>query len=216
MLAIGVLASGSGSNLQAILDACAKGRVPGRVAMVLSDKRDAHALDRARRAGVPSAFVDPAGRSREEHEGDMIARLDAASVGLVCLAGYMRILTPVFVRHYAGRLLNVHPSLLPAFPGARAHRDVLLGGAKVSGCTIHFVEEAVDAGPIVAQAVVPVLADDTEETLARRVIAQEHRLYPQVVRWFAQGRLEVRGRQVRVKDAPSSPGSTLCSPPVEP
>jgi phosphoribosylglycinamide formyltransferase-1 len=200
---LGVLASGRGSNLQAILDAIAAGRCPARVAVVVSDRKDAAALDRARRAGVPAVHVDPRGFAERPAFDDAVAAvLDGHGVGLVCLAGYMRLLSPGFVTRYRGRLLNVHPGLLPAFPGLHAQRQALAYGVKVAGATVHFVDEGVDTGPIVLQAAVPVLEDDTEETLAARILAEEHRLYPEAIRLFAEGRLRLDGRRVRIEAAP--------------
>jgi phosphoribosylglycinamide formyltransferase-1 len=199
-LLLGVLASGRGSNLQSILDAIAAGRCPARVAVVVSDRKDARALERARAAGVRAVHVDPdAFPDRAAHEAAVGAVLDAQGVELVCLAGYMRLLSPELVRRYRHRILNVHPALLPAFPGLRAARQALEHGVKVAGATVHLVDEGVDSGPIVLQAAVPVREDDTEETLAARILLEEHRLYPEAIRLFAEGRLEVVGRRVRLR-----------------
>ena len=190
---VGVLASGYGSNLQALLDAAAAG-APYEVAVVIANIADAPALDRARRAGVPAHVVDHRGRPRQDYEADLVQILREARVDLVCLAGFMRILSPWFVVQFPGRILNIHPALLPAFGGPgmyglRVHEAVLAAGATQSGCTIHLVDERVDGGPIVAQATVSVLAGDTPATLAARVAEAEHRLYPVVVRAIAEGRL---------------------------
>ena len=201
-LILGVLASGRGSNLQAILDAIDAGRCPARVAVVVSDRKDAAALDRARRTGIRAVHVDPQAHPDRVAFDDAIARaLDEHAVELVCLAGYMRLLSPGFVRRYPGRILNVHPALLPAFPGLRAQRQALEAGVRVAGATVHLVDEGVDTGPIVLQAAVPVLASDTEGTLSARILAEEHRLYPEAIRLFAEGRIEVSGRRVVVKEA---------------
>jgi phosphoribosylglycinamide formyltransferase-1 len=198
-LAVGVLASGRGSNLQAILDACARPGFPARVAVVVSDRERAAALERAAAAGVPTAVLNPKDfGERAAYDAALADTLDGHGVGLVCLAGFMRILGPAFVHRYAGRLLNVHPALLPAFPGLHAQRQALDHGVKVAGATVHFVEEGVDTGPIVLQASVPVEADDTVETLSARILVQEHRLYAEAVRLFAEGRLEIAGRRVIV------------------
>jgi phosphoribosylglycinamide formyltransferase-1 len=198
-LRVGVLASGRGSNLQAILDACATPGFPARVVVVVSDRERAMALDRARAARIEALWVNPKDfEDREAFDRALVGELQARGVGLVCQAGFMRILSPAYVRAFAGRALNVHPSLLPAFPGLHPHRQALAHGVKVSGATVHFVEEGVDTGPIVLQAAVPVEPDDTEETLAARVLVQEHRLYPEAIRLFAQGRLKVEGRKVTV------------------
>jgi phosphoribosylglycinamide formyltransferase-1 len=199
-VALGVLASGRGSNLQAILDACAQPGFPARVAVVISDRERAAALERARAAGVEALWVDPeAFADREAFDQALVRELEKRGVGLVCHAGFMRILSPAYVRAFAGRALNVHPALLPAFPGLHAQRQALAHGVKVTGATIHFVDEGVDTGPIVLQAAVPVREDDTEEALASRILAEEHRLFPEAIRLFAEGRLEVTGRRVRIR-----------------
>ena len=199
-LPVGVLASGRGSNLQAILDAIAAGRCPARVTVVLSDRRDAPALERARRAGVEAVHVDPA-RSSDRAAFDRAIQdvLEKHAVELVCLAGYLRLLTPGFVAAFRGRILNVHPALLPAFPGLHAQRQALAHGTKVTGATVHLVDEGTDTGPIVLQAAVPVRDDDTEATLAARILIEEHRLLPEAIRLFAEGRLDVRGRRVHIR-----------------
>jgi phosphoribosylglycinamide formyltransferase-1 len=200
-LAVGVLVSGRGSNLQALLDACAAPDFPARIAVVISDREQAPALERARAAGVETLWINPKDFvDRESFSLALVRGLEARKVGLVCQAGFMRILSPAYVRAFAGRALNIHPSLLPAFPGLHPQRQALEHGVKVSGATVHFVEDGVDTGPIVLQATVPVLADDTEETLAARILVEEHRLYPAAVRLFAEGRLDVVGRRVVVRD----------------
>lgn len=200
---LGVLASGRGSNLQAILDAIDAGHCPARVAVVVSDRAGAQALDRARRAGVEAAHVDPhAYPDRAAFDAALAEVLEKHGVELVCLAGYMRLLSPEFVAAYRGRILNVHPALLPAFPGLHAQRQALAHGVKVTGATIHVVDEGVDTGPIVLQAPVAVREDDTEETLSARVLNEEHRLYPQAIRLYAEGRLHVEGRRVVIERGP--------------
>ena len=189
-LRVGVLASGRGSNLQAILDATRLPEFPARVVVVIADRERALALERAAGAGVPGVFLDPkAYGDREAYDAALLACLDEHGVELVCLAGFMRILGAAFVRRLRGRLINIHPSLLPAFPGLHAQRQALDHGVKVAGVTVHFVDEGVDTGPIIAQASVPVRDDDTEETLSERILVQEHRLYPDVIRRFAEGDL---------------------------
>jgi phosphoribosylglycinamide formyltransferase 1 len=198
-LAVGVLASGRGSNLQALLDACARPEFPARIALVISDREQAVALERARGAGVEALWVNPKDfGDRQAFDLALVDELQRREVGLVCHAGFMRILSPAYVRAFAGRALNVHPSLLPAFPGLHAQRQALEHGVKVAGATVHFIDEGVDTGPIVLQAAVPVERGDTEETLAARILVQEHRLYPEAVRLFAQGRLRIEGRRVIV------------------
>ena len=198
-LALGILASGRGSNLQAILDACARPGFPAHVAVVVSDRERAVALERARAAGVEALWVNPKDfGDREAFDAALVRELRARDVGLVCTAGFMRILSAAFVRAFAGRILNIHPSLLPAFPGLHAQRQALEHGVTVAGATVHFMDEGVDSGPIVLQAAVPVEADDTEETLSARILAQEHRIYPEAIRLFAEGRLQIVGRKVIV------------------
>ena len=192
-----MLVSGRGSNLQALLDACAAPDFPARIAVVISDREHAPALERARAAGVETVWVNPKDfESREAFDLALVRELEKREVGLVCHAGFMRILSPAYVRAFAGRALNIHPSLLPAFPGLHAQRQALEHGVKVAGATVHFVDEGVDTGAIVVQGAVPVLAGDTEETLSARILVEEHRLYPAAVRLFAEGRLEVVGRRV--------------------
>jgi phosphoribosylglycinamide formyltransferase-1 len=198
-LPIGVLVSGRGSNLQAILEACARPGFPAHVAVVISDRERAVALERARAAGVEARWINPKDfADREAFDRALVQELNARGVGLVCSAGFMRILSPVYVRAFAGRSLNIHPSLLPAFPGLHAQRQALDHGAKVAGATVHFTDEGMDSGPIVLQAAVPVEPGDTEETLSARILLQEHRLYPEAIRLFAEGRLRIEGRRVIV------------------
>ena len=195
---LGVLCSGRGTDLQSIIDAIDAGQVPAEIAIVLTDK-EAYALERARKAGIEAVCVDRKQfDGRESFEKALIEKLEAAGVTLVVLAGFMRILTPYFVGHFAGRIMNIHPALLPSFPGAHAHRDVLAYGVKVSGCTVHFVDEGTDSGPIIMQAAVPVLDDDTEETLGARVLKEEHRIYPECIRLYCEGKLKVEGRKVTI------------------
>jgi phosphoribosylglycinamide formyltransferase-1 len=202
-LRVGVLASGRGSNFRALAEAAAAGRLEAAVVVLVSDRPGAPVLDIARDRGIEAVLVDPKQHpSREAHEKAVIGVLEERRVGLVCLAGYMRLLTGAFVGHFAGRLLNVHPSLLPAFPGLHPHRQALEHGVRISGATVHFVDEGVDTGPIVLQAAVPVLPDDTEARLSERILVEEHRLYPEAVRLFARGRLEIRGRRVHIREEP--------------
>ena len=200
-LRVGVLVSGRGSNLQALLDACARPGYPAEVVVVISDRERAAALDRARAAGVEALVVNPKDfADRETFDLALVRELTARRVGLVCTAGFMRILSSAFTRAFAGRAMNIHPSLLPAFPGLHAQRQALDHGARVAGATVHFLDEgAVDTGPIILQASVPVHPDDTEDALSARILAEEHRLYPEAVRLFAEGRLSVAGRRVLVK-----------------
>jgi len=202
MKTIGVLISGRGSNLQALIDASRRGELGGgTIGVVFSNVEDAAGLERARRAGIPVAFRDHRGRSREAFDAEVVGILHAHGVELVCLAGYMRLLSPAFVRALSGRILNVHPALLPAFPGLHAQAQALEHGVKVSGATVHLVTEDLDLGPIVAQEAVAVLEGDTLETLAARILEAEHRIYPRAVRAMLEGRLSVTGRRVLVEEA---------------
>ena len=202
-LRVGVLASGRGSNFRALAEAAAAGRIPAAVVVLVTDRPGAGALAIARELGIGAVVLDPrAHPSREAHEKAVIATLEERRVGLVCLAGYMRLLGGGFVTHFAGRLLNIHPSLLPAFPGLSPQRQALEHGARITGATVHFVDEGVDTGPIVLQAAVPVLPGDTEASLAERILAEEHRLYPEAVLLFARGQLEIRGRRVEIREIP--------------
>ena len=202
LLRVGVLASGRGSNFRALAEAAAAGRIPAAIVVLISDRPGAPVLDIARAQPVEALVVDAKQQpSREAHEKAVIAALEERRVGLVCLAGYMRLLSRAFVDHFRGRLVNIHPSLLPAFPGLHPHRQALAHGVKVSGATVHFVDEGTDTGPIVLQAAVPVRGDDTEATLSDRILLEEHRLYPEAVRLFAEGRLEIRGRHVRIRES---------------
>ena len=203
---LGILLSGRGSNFIAIAEAIRRHRLPGaEIAVVLSNKTDAPGLVSARDLGLAAFAVPAAGRSRAEHDAEMIARLHQHKVDLVCLAGYMRILTPEFVRAFPNRILNVHPSLLPAFPGLDAQAQALEYGAKVAGCTVHFVDEGVDSGAIVVQRAVPVLDDDTAESLSARVLEQEHMAYPEAIARVLSGDFGLEGRRyVRRSEVRSS------------
>jgi len=197
---VGVLISGRGTNLQALIDAAAGGRLGGRLAVVISNVESAPGLERARKAGIPAHFRDHRGRPRDEFDEQLVALLREHAVDLVCLAGYMRLLSPVFIRAFAGRILNVHPSLLPAFPGLEAQSQAWEHGVKVSGATVHLVDESLDSGPIVVQEAVPVLSSDTAEGLAARILEAEHRIYPRAVRAMLEGRCRVEGRRVFVEE----------------
>ncbi len=197
MQRIVVLISGRGSNLRALLRACAAERWPARVVAVVADRPEAAGLDIARDAGVPAQVVDHrAAADRAAFDAALAAAVEAQAPDFVVLAGFMRILDAAFVRRWDGRMLNVHPSLLPAFPGLHTHRRALEAGCKIAGATVHFVTPTLDHGPIVLQGAVPVRADDTEETLAARVLACEHLIYPRAVRWAVEGALRVRGGRV--------------------
>lgn len=205
MIRLGVLISGSGTNLQAILDAVAAKRLDAQVAVVLSNVATAKGLDRAKAAGVPTAVLDhKAFAGREAFDAAVVEVLRAHEVELVVLAGFMRIITPVLLDAFPNRVVNIHPALLPAFPGVHAQRQALDYGVRVTGCTVHLVDSGTDTGPILAQSVVPVLPDDDEATLAARILEKEHELLPAVLQWFAQGRVEIEAREgkrprVRIK-----------------
>jgi phosphoribosylglycinamide formyltransferase-1 len=203
---VAVLVSGSGSNLQAIIDASERGEIPCRVGIVISNKPDAYGLVRARKHAIPTEVIrHKEFPSREEFDAQLVEIIRKIGAELVCLAGFMRVLTPVFVRAFPNRILNIHPALLPSFPGTHGPKQALDHGVRFSGCTVHFLDEGVDTGPIIVQAVVPVYDDDTEDTLAARILVQEHRIYPMAIRLFFQGRLKVEGRRVRVEGAPRIP-----------
>jgi phosphoribosylglycinamide formyltransferase-1 len=194
---LGILISGRGSNLLAIAEAIEKGRVPGaEISLVISDQPEAPGLERAAERGLKALTIEKGEGTREEHEQQLLTALSENQVDVVCLAGYMRVLSSYFIDAYRGRILNIHPSLLPAFPGLAAQRQTLDHGAKWTGCTVHFVDEALDGGPIIAQSIVPVLDYDTEESLSARILEQEHVLYPEAVAIVVSGKYEVVGRRV--------------------
>jgi len=200
-LRIGVLASGRGSNLQAILDAIVKEKIPAEVVAVLGNKKEAEALQRARHHGIPSEFLDSNDYpDRMAFDTQLAKRLQHYRVDLVILAGYMRLVTSALIVPFRNRILNIHPSLLPAFPGLKAHKQALEHGVKVSGCTVHFVDEEVDHGPILLQASVPVKEGETEEDLVERILIEEHRLLPEAVRIIAEGRVRIEGRRVMIQE----------------
>lgn len=215
-LRVAVLASGRGSNLQAVIDAIEAGQVQATIVAVISNKKDAAALERARKHGLPDLFVDPkpfAGRpdSREAYDRALLDVLERHDVELVLLAGYMKIVTAVLIDAYVNRIMNIHPSLLPSFPGLEVQKKAIEWGCKLAGCTVHFVTEGVDEGPIILQAAVPILDGDTPDTLAARILVQEHRIYPRAVQLFSEGRLQVDGRRVRI-DGGHPVGEAIISP----
>lgn len=209
-LRVGVLVSGRGSNLQALIDAADNPTFPAEVVTVISNRVDAYALERAAAAGIRTETIDHGGfASREAFDAEIDRRLHAAGVGLVCLAGFMRVLTPGFVAAWEGRILNIHPSLLPSFPGLHPHAQAIEAGVRVSGCTVHFVTADLDAGPIIVQAAVPVQPHDTADSLAERIIAEEHRCYPLAVRLVAEGRTRIVGPRVEIDGVEAGVGSVL-------
>lgn len=204
-LKIGVLVSGGGSNLQAIIDAIRRKRLPAEIKLVISNKAGARALERARRAKIPTAVLEPGSYpDREAYTRELTDLLKANGIELVCLAGFMCILTPYFARTFPLRAINIHPALLPAFGGVgmyghHVHEAVIRSGAKYSGCTVHFVDEGCDTGPILSQQVVKVLDNDTPESLAKRILRYEHKLYPLAIKYFALGKLVIEGKRVKIK-----------------
>lgn len=199
MINIAVLASGRGSNLQAIIDASKKGEISAQVKVVISDKKDAYALERAKKEKIEAAYINPNDfQDKNTYELEIVKILKNHDVDLVCLAGYMRIVGEALLVGYKGKIINIHPSLLPSFPGLHAQRQALEHGVKISGTTVHFVDNGCDTGPIIIQASVPVLENDTEETLSARILEQEHKIYPQAIKLFEEGKLKIEGRHIKI------------------
>jgi phosphoribosylglycinamide formyltransferase 1 len=197
---IAVLASGRGSNFQAVIDAIAAGTLPARCAALITDNPRAYAIERAERAGVPVVVVDyPSFPSRDAYERALLAAMQKVDADLYVLAGYMRILGSAIVRAFPAKMMNIHPALLPSFAGLHAQRQAVQYGVKITGCTVHFVDESLDGGPVILQQSVPVLGDDDEDTLAGRILEHEHRCYPEAIRLFCEGRLVIEGRKVRIR-----------------
>ena len=213
MRKLGILLSGRGSNFEAIADNVAAGKIHAGIAVVLSNKPNARGLERARQRGIPAECIPSRGLEREEYDRLVVARLQQAQVDIVCLAGYLRLLSAYFVEQFPHRILNIHPSLLPSFPGLEAQKQALEHGVKFSGCTVHFVDERLDAGPILVQAIVPVLDDDSEEALSERILQEEHRIYTDAINLVLSGKFQVEGRRVvrqraitQVREAEKSAG----------
>jgi len=199
---IAVLASGRGSNFEAIARAVKSGKIDGEIAVLIVDRKNIGAIERAEKLGINWIYVDARSHpSREDYDRKIVSILKYLQVDLVCLAGYMKIISEVFVDSFPNRIMNIHPALLPSFPGLKSHEKALQYGVKISGATVHFVDKGVDTGPIIVQVAVPVLPDDTPETLASRILQFEHRIYPQAVKWFVDGRIEIKGRNVVVRGA---------------
>ncbi len=215
-LRLGVLISGSGTNLQAIIDAIGRREIKAEIRLVISNRAAAYGLERARQAGIRTLVIDHRGfPSREAYDSQLVAELKAAEVELVILAGFMRLLSSVMIRAFPNRIMNIHPALLPSFPGLHVQQAAVEHGVRFSGCTVFFVTEGVDDGPIIIQAVVPVYPDDSGDTLAARILAQEHRIYPRAIALFQEGRLEVSGRRVLVKGLSASGAApVLINPPL--
>ena len=213
---IAVLISGGGTNLQAIIDAIEAKTLDAKIAVVLSNKADAHGLVRAKQHGIATEVLDHKSfASREDYDQAVVDLLQARGVELVILAGFMRLLSPIFIKAYSNRIMNIHPALLPSFPGLHVQRKALEHGVRFAGCTVHFVNEECDEGPIIIQAVVPVYPDDSEESLAARILKQEHRIYPRAVQLYAEGRLHITGRQVLVDGLTRDESPVLILPPIE-
>ena len=214
MVRIGVLVSGRGSNLQAIINAIKEGRLEADLRVVISDNPDAYALKRCEREGIKSKVISRSGfKSRQEFEKSFASALKGEEVELVVLAGFMRILKSAFLSHFPEKVINIHPSLIPSFQGLNAQKRAVEFGVKVSGCTVHIVDSSVDGGPVIAQAVVPVLPEDDEESLSERILSYEHRILPQVIQWFSEGRVRVEGRRVLIEGA--NYGSLPVNPALE-
>jgi len=211
---IAVLVSGRGSNLQAIIDNIEKGLLSPELAVIISDQTDAYALERARTHNIPAVLVSAKGykNKREEYDALLVKELRERNVDLVCLAGFMRIITPVLIRAFPNRILNIHPSLLPAFPGLHVQKKALNHGVKFSGCTVHFVDEDMDTGPSIIQAVVPILDSDTEDSLSERILKQEQKIYSRAIQLFAEGRLKIEGRRVLVSNGGNAGDAFLMNP----
>ncbi|MBN3033328.1 MAG: phosphoribosylglycinamide formyltransferase [Candidatus Saganbacteria bacterium] len=199
-LNLGILVSGRGSNLQAIIDACEGGKIPAKVAVVISNDPAAAGLERAKKHNIPAVVFEPKNyKDKNTYELEIVKELKKHNAQLVCLAGYMRIVGAVLLEHFPRRIINIHPSLLPSFPGLRAQRQALDHGVTVTGCTVHFVDAGCDTGPIIIQSAVPVKENDTEETLSARILEQEHQIYPLAIEFIAKDRLKIEGRRVKLK-----------------
>jgi len=215
MVNLGVLVSGSGSNLQAIIDNIEAGRLDARIKIVISNLADVYALERAKKHGIDSLVLPHRGLKREEYDQRLVEVLKANDVELVVLAGFMRIITPVLLRGFPMKVMNIHPALLPAFPGTHVWQTEVDSGVKFAGCTVHFVDEGTDTGPIIIQAVVPVYDDDTADTLNARILKQEHKIFSQAIQLYAEGRLKIKGRRVLAQGFPKAPDSFLINPPAK-
>ncbi|PKN38208.1 MAG: phosphoribosylglycinamide formyltransferase [Deltaproteobacteria bacterium HGW-Deltaproteobacteria-2] len=200
LLKLGVLISGNGSNLQSIIDHIEKGSLRAIIKIVISNNPDAYGIIRAKKHGIPVVILKHTNfKNKEDFDLELINILKSNNVDLVILAGFMRILTPAFLKAFSHKIMNIHPALLPSFPGIHGQKQAVEYGVKISGCTVHFVDEGVDTGPIIIQSAVQVFDDDTEETLAARILKKEHMIYPQAIQLFADGKIEIKGRKVRIK-----------------
>ncbi len=200
MINIGVLVSGRGTNLQAIIEAVKEGKIEGRISIVISDNRDAFALKRAKQNNIETEYINfKSFKNREDYDTKIMECLSKKNVDLVVLAGYMRIISPYLIKMYKNRIMNIHPALLPSFPGLHAQRQAVEYGVKISGCTVHFVNEGIDSGPVILQKAVEVKDKDTEKSLAERILKEEHQIYPRAIQLFCQGRLIIKGRKVFIR-----------------
>jgi phosphoribosylglycinamide formyltransferase-1 len=200
LLKLGILISGNGSNLQSIIDHIEKGSLKATIKIVISNNPDAYGITRAKKHGIPVVVLKNGDFiNKEDFDLELINILKNNSVDLVILAGFMRVLTPTFLKAFTQKIMNIHPALLPSFPGIHGQKQALEYGVKLSGCTVHFVDEGVDTGPIIIQSAVQVFDDDTEETLAARILKEEHRIYPQAIQFYTEGKIEIKGRKVRIK-----------------
>lgn len=216
MINIAVLISGSGTNLQSIIDNVENRKVNAKIALVLSNEPDAYGLVRAEKHNIPTAVINHRDyKTREDFDRAILDLLENYDVDLICLAGFMRLLTPSFLRKYPKKVINIHPAILPSFAGSHGQEDAFEYGVKFSGCTVHFVDEGVDTGPIIIQSVVPVMQDDTIETLKSRILAQEHKIYSQAIQYFAEGRVEVKGKKVVIKGLETEKDFAHINPPAE-
>lgn len=211
---LGVLISGEGTNLQAIIDAVERGKLKAEIRVVISNKAEARGLERARRHGIATEVISHRGKPREQFDGELLTALRAHEVELVVCAGFMRLLSPVMVQAFPYRIMNIHPALCPAFPGVDAQKAATDYGVRFTGCTVFFVTEGVDDGPIIVQAVVPVNPEDEVAAITQRIHVQEHRIYPEAIRLYQQGRLEVRGRKVLIREAAAPADQALINPPL--
>jgi phosphoribosylglycinamide formyltransferase-1 len=213
MIKLAVLVSGRGTNLQAIIDAVKEGRLDAEIKVVISNNKEAYAIERAKRCSIPVEILPE--KDIEEFEKRMVRIIEDYSVDLIILAGFMRLLSPDFVKRFKNRIMNIHPALLPSFPGLNAQKKALLYGVKFSGCTVHFVDEGCDTGPVIIQAIVPVYDDDTEDTLSERILKEEHKIYPQAIQLFSEGRLLVEGRKVLIKNGKKIEDFSIANPPIK-
>jgi phosphoribosylglycinamide formyltransferase-1 len=214
ILAIGILASGRGSNFQSIIDSIESGDLPAKIAILITDKSDAYAIERASKHNIETLLIKPSDFSdKNEYYSHIAVELKKRNVGLVVLAGFMRVVGKALIDQFPDRVINIHPALLPSFPGLHGHKDAIDYGVRISGCTVHFADEGVDTGPIIMQAAVPAYHDDTEDTLSERILKQEHRIYPYAIKLFAEGKISIDGRKVTI--TADKEDSVMVNPPIK-